>query len=145
MRFISTILRPAFGLFLFLSQFTATRSTLFTANPYVLGLGVVLVAAGMWLWVSASRHLQRATQQGGIAQTGPYRYIRHPIYASIYLLSLGLGCIFFAWASFGVLLAFAPLWILECRAEERQMTVSHGEAYLAYQKQTGMLFPKLRS
>ncbi len=60
MRFLSTILRPAFGLFLFLAQFTATRETLFTANVVLLGLGILLILAGLWLWGSASRHLQHA-------------------------------------------------------------------------------------
>lgn len=142
-RWLSAVLRPAFGLFLFLAQFTATRGTLFTANVYVLGLGIVLILASFWLWGSASVHLQRAMQQGVIAQTGPYRAIRHPIYTSIYIFSAGLGCLFFAWLWFGVLFAFAPLWYLECREEERQLRAMHGQAYVAYQQRTGMFSPRV--
>jgi protein-S-isoprenylcysteine O-methyltransferase Ste14 len=138
----SRMLRPGFGLFLFLSQFTATRGTLFTPNAYLLVLGGALLLAGIWLSVSASRHLQLAREQDVIARTGPYRYIRHPIYASICVISSGLGCLFFAWAWFGVLLAFMPLWILECRDEERHLTSLHGEMYAAYQRSTGMMFPR---
>lgn len=144
MRFLSTILRPAFGLFLFLAQFTAPRGTLFTANVTLLGLGVILILAGFGLWGNASRHLQRAREQGVIAQTGPYRKIRHPIYGGIYLFSAGLGCLFFAWLWFGVLFAFAPLWYLECREEERQLLEIHGQDYATYQQRTGMFLPKLR-
>jgi len=145
MKFLSAILRPAFGLFLFLSQFTASRETLFTDNVPLLLLGVALVIAGTWLCISTSTHLRKATTLDAIAIEGPYKYIRHPIYVSIYLLSLGLGLIFFAWLWFGVLIAFAPLWYLECMEEERQMVEIHGEAYIAYQQRTGLCFPKIRS
>ncbi len=143
MKTMSVVLRPAFGLFLFLAQFTATRGTLFTANVVVLGLGIVLILASVWLLVSASQHLQRARQQNVIAQTGPYHAIRHPIYTSIYIFSAGLGCLFFAWLWFGVLLAFAPLWYLECREEERQLLGIHGQAYGDYQQRTGMFLPRV--
>jgi protein-S-isoprenylcysteine O-methyltransferase Ste14 len=145
MKFLSTILRPAFGLFLFLSQFTANRTTFFTASVPLLVLGVALVIAGNGLWISASRYLRKATERQAIATEGPYRYIRHPIYASIYLLSAGLGFIFFAWLWFGVLLAFAPLWYLECVEEERQMLEIHGQEYVAYQQRTGLFFPKIEA
>lgn len=145
MKFLSAILRPAFGLFLFLSQFTASRTTFFTESAPLLLLGVALVIAGAWLWGSASMHLRKATALHAIAVAGPYRYIRHPIYVSIYLLSLGLGFIFFAWLWFGVMLAFVPLWYLECMAEERHMLDIHKEAYVAYQQRTGLCFPKMRN
>lgn len=64
MRFLSTILRPAFGLFLFLAQFTATRGTLFTTNVTLLGLSVILILVGLWLWGSASRHFTTRQRAG---------------------------------------------------------------------------------
>jgi len=143
MKFLSAILRPAFGLFLFLSQFTASRTSFFTESVPLLSLGVALVIAGNWLWISASIHLRKATALNAIAAEGPYKYIRHPIYVSVYLLSAGLGCIFFAWLWFGVLLAFAPLWYLECVEEERQMLEIYGQDYVAYQQRTGLFLPKI--
>lgn len=140
---LSKILRPAFGLFLFLSQFTAGRTTLFTDSAPLLLLGGALVIAGSWLWYSASVHLRKAAASPAIIESGPYQYIRHPIYASIYLLSLGLGFIFFTWLWFGMLFAFAPLWYLECMEEERQMIENHGQDYIAYQQRTGLFFPKI--
>jgi protein-S-isoprenylcysteine O-methyltransferase Ste14 len=76
-----------------------------------------------------------------IAANGPYRYIRHPLYVSIYLFSIGLGLIFFAWLWFLVLVACAPLWWFECRHEERGMAERHGETWNAYQARTWMLIP----
>jgi len=45
--------------------------------------------------------------------------IRHPIYTSAYILSIGLGLIFFAWFWFIVMIVFLPFWYLECREEEK--------------------------
>ncbi|MBS3784385.1 MAG: hypothetical protein KGY78_08070 [Anaerolineae bacterium] len=55
-----------------------------------------------------------------------------PSAASVILLSIGLGCVFFTWLHFLVLAAFAPLWWLECRSEEEEMMDRFGEAYAAY-------------
>ena len=144
-RRLSRALRPAFGLFLFLSQFTAGRTTLFTESVPLLLLGIVLVIAANRLWISASLQLRKATGCTRSPCEGPYATIRHPIYVSIYLLSLGLGCVFFAWLWFGVLLAFAPLWYLECRDEERRMIEAFGQDYIAYQQRTGLCFPRMRA
>ena len=46
-------------------------------------------------------------------------------------------------AESGVLLAFAPLWYLECMDEEHQMVETYGQDYVAYQQYTGMFFPKI--
>ena len=132
---LHTVLRPAFGVVLFLTQFTSRRGSFFSENPILLALGAVFVLAGAALWIWASVHLQRVN---GIAMSGPYRAIRHPIYASIYLLSIGLGFLFFAWLWFVALVVFLPLWWLECVSEEKEMLERYGEAYRAYQERTGM-------
>jgi protein-S-isoprenylcysteine O-methyltransferase Ste14 len=134
-------LRPAFAVCLAASQFAADRDTFFTQNAWMLATGVLLTAAGVWLWASASTHLRRATRAGGLAQTGPYAVVRHPVYASIYVLSVGLGLIFFAWTWFLVLAAFLPLWWLECRREERELVARYGQAYETYRESTEVLIP----
>jgi protein-S-isoprenylcysteine O-methyltransferase Ste14 len=135
------MLRTTFAICLALSQFTASRTTFFSTNLAMLGTGAVLTAAGIWLWIAASSHLRRAIEGGRIARTGPYRAIRHPIYASIYLLSGGMGLVFFARLWFVVLAAFLPLWWLECRREEQELVAKYGQAYEAYRRQTKLWIP----
>ena len=132
------VLRPAFAICLFLSQFTSNRDSFFTANRYVLGGGVALVGAAIWLWTAASIRLREAQQADRVATDGPFRAVRHPIYASIYLLSIGMGLMFFAWAWFLVLVIFFPSWYWECRREEEEMEARYGEAYAAYRERTKM-------
>ena len=87
--------------------------------------------------------LRRAREARIVATTGPYGAIRHPIYASMYLISIGMGLVFFAWLWFVVLIAFLPLWWLEARTEEREMRAAFGEAYTHYQARTPMFIPGL--
>ena len=78
-----------------------------------------------------------------MAMSGPYRVIRHPIYASVLLLTAGMGLVFFTWLHFLVLAVFAPLWWLECMREEEAMMERFGDAYVEYRERTAMLIPRL--
>jgi protein-S-isoprenylcysteine O-methyltransferase Ste14 len=142
-RILHIALRSGFAICLFLSQFTSSRTTFFTGNLYMLIAGVIVFFAGILLVISASNSLSRDVKENRIAVTGPYKYIRHPIYTSMYILSAGLGLIFFTWLWYMVMIAFIPLWYMECREEEKEMIKKHGQEYEDYGSRTGMFFPKL--
>lgn len=142
-RILHVVLRPAFGICLFLSQFTSNRNTLFTDNPYLLFLGLLFLVCGILLWITASLHLRNAINRKEIAISGPFKYIRHPIYTSIYILSIGLGFIFFAWYWFIVMVVFIPFWYVECMEEEKEMIKFHGQKYIDYRKRAGMFLPRI--
>lgn len=145
MRVLHAALRPALAIGLaaaqFLSGVVGNRRSVFTSSPYLLSLGVALIVAGVSLWIAASIHCQRAVRAGELATSGPFKQIRHPIYVSIYLLSAGLGLVFFTWLHFLVLAMFAPLWWLECKREEEEMRAEYSEEYVAYQRRTSMFIP----
>jgi protein-S-isoprenylcysteine O-methyltransferase Ste14 len=140
-KIISTLLRPVFAAMLALSQFLSQRAGILTQDAVVVGVGIAITLAGLWLWLAASHHLRPAQGARIVATTGPYRLIRHPVYASIYLICIGMGLVFFAWLWFVVLLAFAPLWWLEAKTEEGAMLATYGEAYLDYRDRTAMWIP----
>ncbi len=71
---------------------------------------------------------------------GPYRYIRHPMYASLLLAGLGLLLITFSWLR---LVIFFALWLVlygKLRIEEK-LLADHFPDYASYRKHTRMLFP----
>jgi protein-S-isoprenylcysteine O-methyltransferase Ste14 len=105
--------------------------------------GAVITALGILLFISASISLNKALRKNGIAMTGPYRYIRHPIYLVIYIFSIGLGLLFYTWVWFLVLALFLPLWYMVAKDEEKQMTALHGNEYAVYRTRTGMFLPKI--
>ena len=141
MKILHAVLRPGFGICLFLSQFTSNRNTFFTDNLYLILFGVVITIAGVSLLLASSTHLGRAKETGLIATSGPFQYIRHPIYTSVYMISIGIGFLFFAWIWFLVMVVFIPLWWLESKEEEKEMLEKHGEKYVSYQERTKMFIP----
>jgi protein-S-isoprenylcysteine O-methyltransferase Ste14 len=60
---------------------------------------------------------------------------------SIYLLTFGLGFLFFAWSWFLVKVVFIPLWWLESKEEENEMWEKYGEEYVECQERTKMFIP----
>lgn len=76
-----------------------------------------------------------------LVTTGVYRYVRHPMYAS--LLWLGWGVFFKRPTVLAAALAAAAtagLW-LTARAEEREDVAFFGDAYLAYMRRTRRFVP----
>jgi protein-S-isoprenylcysteine O-methyltransferase Ste14 len=142
-KILHKIIKPLFGICLFLSQFTSSRITFFTDNTCLLSAGVLLFITGILLWIAASLNLHQAVKENKIAVSGPYKVIRHPIYTSIYILSIGLGLIFFAWLWFIVMISLVPLWYIECMKEEKEMIKLHGQEYIDYRKRTGMFLPRI--
>jgi protein-S-isoprenylcysteine O-methyltransferase Ste14 len=137
------LLRPLFAVSLFASQFASTRSTFLSDKTAMLAVGGALILAGVLLVILASLALRDARRRSEVAQNGPFRYSRHPIYISVYLLTAGLGLLFFTWVWFLVMLVFVPLWYLECREEEKEMVQLHGLRYLEYKSRTGMFWPRI--
>lgn len=72
--------------------------------------------------------------------TGPYHYIRHPMYTSVLLLGLGALSYGFAFFKLGLMLALIIVMALKARREEKYWCES-SSAYRKYQKKTKMFIP----
>lgn len=94
------------------------------------------------VWVIKT--VRKALASKELIVKGPYKYVRHPMYVSIYFLSFGFGFLFYSWIPFAVNIIFIPIWFMICKVEENQMTLIHGEKYIAYKKNVGMFLPKKR-
>lgn len=79
-----------------------------------------------------------------LVTSGPYHFIRHPMYASFLI---HLICMFFVSANWLVgivgLVAFGTSFIIRLKEEEEMMVEQFGEAYLEYKKKTKRIIPKL--
>jgi protein-S-isoprenylcysteine O-methyltransferase Ste14 len=74
---------------------------------------------------------------------GAYRYIRHPLYASLLFLSWGVYFKDPNWPGFILVLAASGLLWATARAEEAEDVRFFGEEYREYMKKTAMFFPFL--
>jgi len=123
---------------------------LFGGDPWFApesGLGTALILAGMalMLWTLRSFHSWRLAariEQGHqLATHGPFRLIRHPIYAGLDLLALGSAF----WLPTPVVwLGFIGVLIggdVRARVEEKLLARAFGSAYEGYCRQTRRLIP----
>lgn len=115
-------------------------------------LGVWLGACCVLLIVRVHRSLGanftpalRLREQHTLVTSGPYRYVRHPMYTAAVLMWLASGLIaangFIGLGSF----AFLSFALKRIPDEEAMMVEAFGEEYRSYQQRTGALFPKLGS
>ena len=118
---------------------------LFSAQPIAIALQVIAVALIVWARITFGRrsfHAAANPTTGGLVTTGPYRYIRHPIYTAASLL--GWGAIVVHWSllsvALGVLLFLGGLVRLVC---EEQLVKQMYPEYLEYSKITKRMIPYL--
>lgn len=79
-------------------------------------------------------------QARAIVTTGPYRWVRHPLYAGELLAALGLTLL--VGSLWGVVVWVALLALQLYRAHEEELLLSaHLPGYAAYAARTGQLIP----
>jgi protein-S-isoprenylcysteine O-methyltransferase Ste14 len=140
----------AFGLFLaLLVAFVGSAN-----GPVALLLalcGCLLAVAGGTLVLRSRGELGSAwsfvpmVDQGtSLVTTGPYRFVRHPIYLGLSMLTMGEALAFGSWPAVVVVFsAIVPTFVWRACAEERLLTDTFGDRYDHYRKQTKMMIPYL--
>jgi protein-S-isoprenylcysteine O-methyltransferase Ste14 len=118
-------------------------------RPAPFAAGVVLYAAGLWLFHRSHADLGEfwsitleVREKHRLVTEGVYRRIRHPMYSALFLYSLGQALVVPNWLagpSYGV--AFGLLFALRIRAEERMMRETFPGEYEAYAARTKRLVP----
>ena len=124
-----------------LLAFTATAATLLVVPvpnqlPGLAPLGVALFAVGALFQISAKLALNRsfgiAPANRGIKRSGPYRYVRHPMYAGYFVNNIGLLLLMLSFANVAVYLIAWTAQVMRVLAEERLL--SQDAAYRAYKE-----------
>lgn len=75
-----------------------------------------------------------------LVTSGPYRYVRHPIYTGILIATIGTAlAVSLYWLA--VTLIIGPYFIFSATREEKYMTEQFPDDYPAYKKRSKMLLP----
>jgi len=74
--------------------------------------------------------------------SGPYRFVRHPIYALSSVLVLGTLATTPTAAMLAIALLHLVLLQIEARREEKYLVAQHGRSYTDYQRQIGRFVPR---
>lgn len=106
----------------------------------VIGQGLILI--GAILAIAGWRQLHDAAKRGAIANTGLYRYVRHPQYTGFFLFLLGSVI---NWPTLITILTLPILWAVYlrlARLEEQDAIDQFGDEYLDLMTQTGRFIPR---
>ncbi len=111
--------------------------------------GWVLVGAGIaisvWARVTLRGYYSGRIQVGNshsLVQNGPYRVIRHPAYAGMFLVALGVAVGYASWIGLlAVPLLLIPGLVYRIAVEERLLSSRFGEEFDGYRKKTRKLIP----
>ena len=116
---------------------------------YLLYPGLLLWILGFALYAWSVRFLGRF--QSGfvrvvaghrVIQEGPYRLIRHPLYASELVTWIGLGLALQSWvALLAILVTSALFYSNRILVEERFLAAELGDEYVQYMKRTKRIIP----
>jgi protein-S-isoprenylcysteine O-methyltransferase Ste14 len=141
------VLLPLFGYLLNPDWVTWARLTL---PDWVRWLGVLLGVAIIpciyWLFSSIGNNIspvQATRQNHKLITSGPYRYIRHPLYTFGALLIVSIVLMTgLWWLAVGALVPIAIL-LFRTPIEEARLVETFGDEYRDYMKRTGRFFPRL--
>jgi protein-S-isoprenylcysteine O-methyltransferase Ste14 len=120
--------------------------SLFAALP------LIVAGAALWIWSALQFFRAEGTPvplnpPPRLVEEGPYRYVRNPMLAGIFIMLIGLGMLFRSWS---LTAGFTPLFmicaLLEFKLiEEPELERRLGNAYRDYRARTPMFIPRLRS
>ncbi len=125
----------------------AFRGADLNTDPWRTGIGLVLFGVGLGFAIWGRVHIGRnwggpMTQKDEpeLVTSGPYRLVRHPIYAGI--LVAGVGTVVALSWHWLIAVGLAGIYFLySATVEERYLTEQFPDAYPVYKRSTKMLVP----
>jgi protein-S-isoprenylcysteine O-methyltransferase Ste14 len=114
-----------------------------------LGVAISIVSLFYFRWIhktlganwSPTLEIRKGHQ---LIKKGPYKTIRHPMYAQIWLWTIAQVLIVSnLFAGFSGIVVWSILYFMRIGSEEKMMIENFGDDYIEYMKQTGRIFPKL--
>jgi protein-S-isoprenylcysteine O-methyltransferase Ste14 len=81
-----------------------------------------------------------------LVQSGPYRFVRHPMYSAFFIIGIGFGLLSANWLVGIIYLGpLIVMYLSRVTPEEKMMLDRFGEPYRQYMKRTGRLLPRLQT
>lgn len=111
-----------------------------------IGVAMTYIGAALAIWARiaiGSNWSARVMVKEGheLVRSGPYAYVRHPIYTGLLLAIAGTALIIGEWRGVVAVAIVAVAHSLKAKREEAAMIAEFGESYQQYRERTGFLFP----
>lgn len=101
----------------------------------------VLIIAGIWIVSTGWERVYRS--EGKLVSDGIYRYVRHPQYSGIFVITLGL---MIQWPTLPTLILWPfviAMYVRLAKKEEKDVLDEHPDEYAAYMERTPRFVPKV--
>jgi protein-S-isoprenylcysteine O-methyltransferase Ste14 len=113
-----------------------------------LGFALGLLSVVFWTWTQIELDTQwsaqlQLTQDHHLVATGPYAFIRHPLYAAMFGWAVSLVLLTANWIFLAMAVLSIAGTIRRVPQEEEMMIEAFGDEYKAYMQRTGRFFPRL--
>ena len=111
------------------------------------GLALALLPLFVWILRTLGRNITISfvtRREHSLVTTGPYRWVRHPLYGAGLVMHVALALLLASWLVAAVGLVILALLPWRIRREEDHLAARFGDAYRDYRRRSGSLFPKVR-
>jgi protein-S-isoprenylcysteine O-methyltransferase Ste14 len=122
---LMSVFVPVFGVWLILMPLDAVRFAWSTVPVWLQVLGAVGVMLALSIWYITFREntylypVVKVDQGQRVVTTGPYRYVRHPLYASCLILFPAIALLLGSWWGLLLSLFFIGVFVLRTVLEDR--------------------------
>jgi protein-S-isoprenylcysteine O-methyltransferase Ste14 len=119
--------------------------------PGTIWIGAAVMAGALWLFFRSHADLGNhwsvtleLNRNHRLITQGVYRLIRHPMYASFFMLGIGQAFLLSNWvAGWAALVAVTLLYVVRTPHEEKMMLECFGDEYREYMRRTGGIVPRI--
>ena len=133
-----------FGLLTAMVALSVAHATEQAPGPASMVLWLASIALGLWtLSVNRPGNFNIRPEprtDGRLVRSGPYRWVRHPMYGSVLLLAAGASAWLGSVLGWGLLLALLGVLVGKASLEERWLMQRYAE-YGEYRQHTWRLLP----
>ncbi|MGH9756572.1 MAG: methyltransferase family protein, partial [Candidatus Acidiferrales bacterium] len=140
----------AYLLFHFDPRFGALNRRFLPQRMWIASFGAVVTVAGIGIAVWARRRLGKnwsaevTIREGhALILSGPYAYIRHPIYSGMLLGILGTAIAVGEYRGLVALAIFWIGWAHKAKKEESYLAAEFGPAFAEHKRLTGFFLPRI--
>jgi protein-S-isoprenylcysteine O-methyltransferase Ste14 len=111
-----------------------------TMGGVIMLAGILLLVVAIFRLGSNLTPVPYPKDEGTLIETGPYRFVRHPMYCGGILISFGWGLLVHGWLTLGYAIIMLVFFDVKSRREEQWLKAKFSD-YGEYQKRVRKLIP----
>lgn len=123
---------------------------IYPPSPWSFWIGAVLAGLGLGFAAWARIHLAgnwsgtvTLKQDHSLIRSGPYQFVRNPIYTGLLTAILGTAIAEAEWRGLAALVLVAVSFLRKIKIEEQFLTAQFGDAFARYRAEVPALIPSL--